>query len=197
MSTMMKKTLATLGTTSMMEAVKIPDGEDKNEWIAVNTVDFFNEINMLYGSISQLELCTETKCPEMKAGNHTYLWADGVKVKKPVSVCAPEYVDLLMQWVESQLNDESIFPVEYGAQFPKDFGNIVKVIFKRYFRVYAHIYHHHYSAITEAGADAHLNTCFKHLYFFIREFDLVGDNELAPLADLIGKMTKKEAESKE
>lgn len=79
--------------------MKCPPNEDKNEWIAVNTVDFYNEINMLYGSIA--EFCTKEGCPAMTAGQHTYLWADGVKIKKPVSVSAPEYVDLLMQWVSS------------------------------------------------------------------------------------------------
>ena len=44
----------------------LPEGEDLNEWIAVNTVDFFNQINMLYGTIT--EFCTEQSCPVMSAG---------------------------------------------------------------------------------------------------------------------------------
>ncbi|EOD38426.1 hypothetical protein EMIHUDRAFT_224486 [Emiliania huxleyi CCMP1516] len=40
---------ATLGTGNLHEAVTLPAGEDPNEWLAVNTVDFFNEINLLYG----------------------------------------------------------------------------------------------------------------------------------------------------
>jgi MOB kinase activator 1 len=47
-----KKTLATLGTGSMKEAVQLPPGENLNEWLAVNTVDFFNELSMLYGTVS-------------------------------------------------------------------------------------------------------------------------------------------------
>ena len=35
-------------------------------WVAVNTVDFFNQINMLYGTIT--EFCTEESCPVMSAG---------------------------------------------------------------------------------------------------------------------------------
>ena len=35
-----------------------------------------------------------------------YLWMDGVAMKKPTAVSAPRYVDLLLTWVESQLNDE-------------------------------------------------------------------------------------------
>ena len=46
---------------------------------------------------------------------YEYHWADGVKVKKPIKVSAPEYVDLLMSWVETQLNDEHIFPLQLGS----------------------------------------------------------------------------------
>ncbi|RYG52050.1 hypothetical protein EON66_10150 [archaeon] len=45
---------------------------------------------------------------------YEYLWADGVTVTKPVKVTAPEYVDLLMSWIEAQLNNEAIFPTSVG-----------------------------------------------------------------------------------
>jgi MOB kinase activator 1 len=35
------------------------------------------------------------------------------------------------------------------------------------------------------GLEYHLNTCFKHFIYFIDEFKLVDDKELAPLAELI------------
>ena len=141
----------------------LPKGEDVNEWLAVNTVDFFNEISLLYGTIT--EFCLPTTCPVMCAGPHyQYLWADTTgKYKQPVKVSAPEYVDLLMSWVEAQLNDETLFPLQLGTPFPKNFQSVVKNIFKRLFRVYAHIYHSHFQKIVGLGAEAHLNTCFKHV----------------------------------
>lgn len=33
---------------------------------------------------------------------YEYLWADGVKVKKPVRLTAPEYINTLCDWIESQ-----------------------------------------------------------------------------------------------
>ena len=57
----------TLGTGNLHEAVTLPEGEDENEWLAVNTVDFFNEINLLFGVIA--EFCTEQNCPVMCAGS--------------------------------------------------------------------------------------------------------------------------------
>jgi MOB kinase activator 1 len=76
-------------------------------------LDFYNTTNLLYGSIT--EYCTPTECPQMSAGSqYEYLWADGVIVKKPVRVSAPEYVDLLMNWIEGFINDEKVFPSTPG-----------------------------------------------------------------------------------
>jgi len=182
---------ATLGSGNMRSAVVLPKGEDLNEWLAVNTVDFFNEISLLYGTIT--EFCTPATCPVMTAGpQYEYLWADQVKVKKPIKVSAPEYVDLLMSWVETQLNDEHIFPLQLGTPFPKNFMQLVKVIFKRLFRVYAHIYHSHFQKVVGLGAEAHLNTCFKHFIYFVHEFSLIDPKELQPLKDLIDSLMGKE-----
>lgn len=41
---------------NLKEAVKLPQGEHMNDWIAVHVVDFFNRINLIYGTVS--EYCT-------------------------------------------------------------------------------------------------------------------------------------------
>eukprot|EP00898_Chlorokybus_atmophyticus_P008772 jgi/Chlat1/8897/Chrsp92S08209 len=175
---------ATLGSGNLRDAVRLPPGEDLNEWLAVNTVDFFNQINLLYGTIT--EFCTPQDCPRMTAGaNFEYRWADGVKIKKPIEVSAPEYVEYLMSWIESQLDDEHVFPQRLGAAFPKSFLETVRTIFKRLFRVYAHIYHNHFQKICSLGEEAHLNTCFKHFIYFTQQFNLIDRRELAPLQELI------------
>lgn len=43
-----------------------------------------------------------------------YLWADGEKYKKPTALPAPQYVSLLMDWIEAQINNETVFPVSTG-----------------------------------------------------------------------------------
>jgi len=89
-------------------------------------VDFFNEISLLYGTIT--EFCTPQSCPVMSASaQYEYLWCDNQKIKKPIKCSAPEYVDYLMSWVESQLNDEHVFPLQLGTSFPKNFQATVKV----------------------------------------------------------------------
>ncbi len=143
-------------------------------------VDFFNEISLLYGTVT--EFCTRELCPVMTAGNaYEYLWMDDIKYKKPTKVSAPEYVDLLMGWVEDQLKHEHVCPLLPESPFPKDFKGRVSKIFKRLFRVYAHVYLSHFSRIVELGAEAHLNTCFKHFIYFINEYKLIDKEELAPL----------------
>ena len=79
-----------------------------------------------------------------------------------------------------------------GVPFPKNFLSIAKTILKRLFRVYAHIYHQHFLHIVGLGEEAHLNTSFKHFMFFVQEFSLVDKRELAPLQELIEKLTNKD-----
>ena len=218
---------ATLGQGKVREAVCLPPGEDLNEWLAVNTVDFYNAISVLYSTLD--ECCTASSCPIMSAGpkvlnlpctltvcwlcswgasrkmymQYEYLWADGVKVKKPLRLTAPEYINALCDWIESQastlssmaiialvpahclggvlpscmllmplpsrllqMDDASIFPQHYGEPFPPTFQVVICAIFKRLFRVYAHIYHSHFKHVCALDAEAHLNTCFKHFMYF-------------------------------
>lgn len=186
---MMKHAAATLGSGNLKLAVQLPEGEDLNEWIAVNTVDFFNQINMLYGTIT--EQCTTESCPVMSAGpKYEYHWADGTTVKKPIKCSAPKYIDYLMTWVQEQLDDETIFPSKIGVPFPRNFITIAKTILKRLFRVYAHIYHAHFDDVITLQEEAHLNTSFKHFIYFVHEFNLIEKRELSPMQELIDRMMK-------
>ncbi|KAG8218711.1 Mob1/phocein [Butyriboletus roseoflavus] len=80
-------------------------------------VDFFNHLNMLYGTVT--EFCTTRECPIMSAGpRYEYLWEDGAKYKKPTKLPAPEYVDALMNWAQNILDDENVFPNKIGTEVP-------------------------------------------------------------------------------
>jgi len=170
--------------------VVVPEGEDVNEWMAANTVDFFNSTNLIYGSIIEYCKPDNKTCEVMSAGpKYEYLWADE-NIKKPIKVSAVEYVDYLMNWIQKLLDDEEIFPSRVDVPFPKNFKDIIKQIFKRLFRVYAHIYYSHFDKIVTLGEEAHLNTNFKHFYYFICEFNLVEKAEMTPLDELIENLTK-------
>ncbi|KAG9317526.1 Mob1/phocein [Chiua virens] len=191
---------ATLGSGNLRLAVQLPEGEDVNEWLAVHAVDFFNHLNMLYGTVTEFctpqEVCQRLvliqpvvdsmrQCPIMSAGpRYEYLWEDGIKYKKPTKLPAPEYVDALMNWTQNILDDENVFPNKIGVPFPRNFRDTVRTIVRRLFRVYAHIYSNHFDQICALGIEAHLNTSYRHFFLFINEFDLVEKKELAPLDEL-------------
>ncbi|KAL5116069.1 Mitotic exit network component [Pleosporales sp. CAS-2024a] len=182
---------ATLGSGSLRKAVKLPEGEDKDEWLAVNVVDFYNQINLLYGSIT--EFCSPQSCPEMKATDEfEYLWQDSETYKKPTKMPAPQYIEHLMAWVQSNVDNESMFPSRIGVPFPKTFPSLIRNMFKRLYRVYAHIYCHHYPVIIELGLEPHLNTSFKHYVLFIDEHGLANGSKdfWGPLGDLVESMLR-------
>jgi len=179
----MKATLG--GGAELKQAVKLPPGEDVNEWIAVNTVHFYNAANMIYGTCA--EFCTDKECPTMSAGRNEYLWKDEVNYKKPTRVTAPTYIDLLLNWVSDQISDPNLFPVDEEAKFPRNFMVQVKQIYKRLFRLYAHIYWQHFPKMKAIGATAHLNTCFKHFIYFVLEFNLISKQGMAPMEKFISK----------
>lgn len=78
-----------------------------------------------------------------------------------------------------------------GVPFPKSFPALVRQIFKRMYRVYAHIYCHHYPVIRELGLEPHLNTSFKQYVLFIDEHSLAsGRDYWGPLGDLVDSMLK-------
>ena len=38
--------------------------------------------------------------------------------------------------------------------------------------------------------EAHVNTCYKHFYYFVTEFELINHKELEPLAEMTSKVCK-------
>uniref|UniRef100_A0A3Q2LPQ3 MOB kinase activator 3A n=1 Tax=Equus caballus TaxID=9796 RepID=A0A3Q2LPQ3_HORSE len=164
-------------------AVQLPPGEELHDWVAVHVVDFFNRVNLIYGTIS--DGCTERSCPIMSGGpKYEYRWQDEHRFRKPTALSAPQYMDLLMDWIEVQINNEDVFPTNVGTPFPKNFLQVVKKILSRLFRVFVHVYIHHFDRIAQLGSEAHVNTCYKHFYYFVREFGLIDTKELEPLEKL-------------
>jgi len=178
---------ASLGNGLMIkESVRLPPGENLNEWIAMNTVELYNTMNLCYGIVS--EFCTESSCAQMTAGSKvTYFWADTKKKEKPISLPAPDYIERLVVWISEQLDDPSVFPTS-SEDFGKEFLPTAKKILSRMFRVYAHIYHSHWEKVKSLGAEAHINTCFKHFFYFTKEFQLVDDKDMEPMKSSIDKL---------
>ena len=99
---------------------------------------------------------------------------------------ANEYVNTLFQYISDLFKRPPFLDCKNGV-FPEEFVPTVKNIFKRLFRVYSHVYHHHLNVrvvsvahlqeFIRTGAEAHLNTSFKHFVLFEREYGLVSRKE--------------------
>lgn len=101
-----------------------------------------------------------------------------MRYKKPTKLPAPEYVDALMNWAQGLLDNEDVFPNKIGSSsssflpshvgltpsypltltcagipFPKNFKDTIRTLFRRLFRVYAHIYSNHFDHICALGIE--------------------------------------------
>eukprot|EP01083_Nonionella_stella_P083940 232186_1 len=178
----MKKTLK---GGNIRDCVRLPEDTSLDEWLSENTIEMSNTASLIWECV--FEFCNEKSCPKMSAGNKAEYYWSASKNKKPESLCAHSYIENLFDWIDGQISNSDIFPTEDDQKFPRDFKKQCGTILRRIFRLYAHVYHSHFTQIQELGFEAHLNTCFKHLTYFIVEFDLVPSRELLPLRQLLKK----------
>ncbi|GAB5363211.1 hypothetical protein AAMO2058_000864200 [Amorphochlora amoebiformis] len=166
--------------------VKLPPGENEDEWLATATVEVFNQVLTMYGSL--YGCCTSKTCPKMTADKgFRYAWRDNNKYKKPKEVSAPDYIILLFDWVEEKIQNPKLFPTNPDTPFPEEIRKEIKNIFKRLFRVYAHIYYKHFKEVEEVLTIEALNSCFKYFVLFCIEFNLIRKEEMNPMKDLLKK----------
>jgi MOB kinase activator 1 len=94
--------------------VQTPPGEDYLEWLATNTVDFFNGVSLLVGIV------TDEGQARLEPGygfppGFEYLWVDA-GTRKPIKCSGPEYIEHVLSWVDSIINDESVFPTSLDSR---------------------------------------------------------------------------------
>ncbi len=78
----------------LRSVVRLPDEEEFHDWVAVHVVDFFNRINIIYGTVC--EFCTEKTCPIMSGGpKFEYYWADETH-RKPQALPAPAVCTVIL-----------------------------------------------------------------------------------------------------
>ena len=161
-------------------APQILDGVDVKEWIAVKMVDLFGELSVLCNAIS--EICTSSTCPVMRAGRYyEYAWADpsSLEYTVPTIVTAPKYMELLMSWVDMNLNKLNESRMNTGS-----FNINIKVFCRRLFRVYAHIFCEHFD--TTKPIHAHLRYSLFHFIIFMNEYGLmVSETEAEPVRGIL------------
>ncbi|KAJ9059704.1 Maintenance of ploidy protein mob2 [Entomophthora muscae] len=165
--------------------VALPRFVDLDEWLASNIFDFFFYLNTFYGSLS--DFCQPQTCPVLSAdAGIEYPWVDSQK--KSHRIPASQHIDLIMTFLEQTIYNESIFPTKDGVPFPPDFKSVIQNMARQIFRVYAHLFHSHYHTILHLRSEGHFHSQFAHFTAFVRNFQLLGQKDLTPLAELIAEM---------
>jgi MOB kinase activator 1 len=170
---------------NVIEVVARPDGIPEEEWMATCAVDFMNDLNLVVALAKD-----HCSCEQMKIGKTEFAWQDekSSKYKEPTKISAVQYMEELLYWTNSQLQDESFCPTTPGAPFPADFKVGIEKMFRRFFRVYGHIYHTHYREIEQLGAVEYLNHVFKKFALFCKVNKTLPEKEIEPLKDLVKMM---------
>ncbi|CAG8602657.1 13203_t:CDS:2 [Ambispora gerdemannii] len=194
-----------LESDSFETAVKLPAGVSLNDWLALHCFEFYNQVSILWGTFAP---CTHEDCPKMRAGSaFEYTWEGSSQQ----STSAPDYVDRMMTWIKDQLEDTSTFPRTIGksdfvvflrqhaffnnlswffgeqqteSEYPEQFQKIVKIIFLRLFRAYAHLYLEHVSIVIEEDGFPYLIYSLKHFFNFVIEFKLIQKADMKPLGSV-------------
>ncbi|KAI8909079.1 Mob1/phocein [Gorgonomyces haynaldii] len=177
-----------LGTDTIRPKVQMPQDQFMSlpEWWALNTVDFLNQLYLLVGVIS--DICTEASCPVMCAGTQQIAWTEDA-YSRPTTVSAPLYMENLLAWIESQLENPVLFPPD-GSFAPK-FRQVIQIIYTRIFHFYAHIYFHHVQDLRRMGEESHMNTCFSHFIVFCDEYDLLDPKDTKILSPLMRQVLER------
>ncbi|KAL7718123.1 Mob1/phocein family protein [Entamoeba marina] len=171
---------------TIKDAVKCPNAKELNEWLAVNCFDFFNNILLIYSAVS--DLCSPTACPIMSGGpSMEYLWSEN---KKSVQLPAREYCEKLFEWVQHCFDNTKIFPDVFGSKPPKHFMSTITKIFKRLFRVYAHMFYSHQDHLKELKLNDQAYLGFRHYYVYCREFNMLSKDDVSPLEQMIDPIDK-------
>lgn len=159
-----------------------PNGVEEIEWIAAETIGFFNSLTLLSGvALSTLKKeFTEpgTGFPD----GFTFLWVDEAK-KKSISLSSPKYISTCLKWMDSQFTNPRIFPTDANIPFPSEFIELyICKIFTMMFRIFAIIHSNAYITIKERDLTGVFNSTLKHFVFFgIRHSLLVETGEFLAL----------------
>jgi MOB kinase activator 1 len=102
--------LATLGSGNLGVAVVRPHGVESNEWLAMNTIDFCNEVTMLCSLVSDAWADLSHQPGEGFPNGVEYRWSGGVTTSTPIRCTPCEYVEYVLDWIEVQLEDPKLFP---------------------------------------------------------------------------------------
>lgn len=170
----------TLVKGSFKTIVQLPKYVDYNEWLALNVFEMFTNLNQFFGLIKDF---IPPEAPMAVAGV-VYTYKD-VQSNKQYSLPAGQFIEMTLNNINNKINDQLIFPTKNGNAFPPNFLNIIKNIVSNMFKIFAYIYYNQFDKIIHLSLEPHWNSFFAHFISFVKEFNLMDDQELMPMSALI------------
>ncbi|KAI8057909.1 Mob1/phocein [Syncephalis plumigaleata] len=138
-------------------------------------------------------ICASTRTTRHRKGVSS---SSSSSSSRAILIPAPDYIDNVMQWGLRIIDDPQLLSGKPDKLFARMLPTIIRTLFKRLFRIFAHIYHAHLNAIQTLEQEAHLNTSFTHFILFAQEFNLIDERELHPMAEVIALLTRRSMPSK-
>jgi MOB kinase activator 1 len=158
--------------------IECPADQTVSDWIIVNAVAFLRRVELIFSMCSLF--CTMNTCPMFNAGPHYgYYWEDE-DTSKPVQLSAPAYFIALKRWMLRRMSNPSMFPMD-GDLSPEAL-ELLKTVYRRLFRVLAHLYMCHFSDDRKHGVETAMNTVLEHYRMFVERYELMEMQELEMLA---------------
>lgn len=165
---------------------------DVKDWWAENTVDFLNEVQLMFGTLTTgnkgwLEVRRKA-VKDVAVGyprDVQYMWkldADTPPKVLPVH----DYIHHVLMWCNAQVENEEIFPTDEDNPFPRNFLNYLQKMFKRMFRIF-HIIYSNPCLHQNKDQEKPLELCFKHFLYFGWKWSLLDTKE----TDSMKTVTKK------
>ncbi|KAM3726856.1 MOB kinase activator-like [Dirofilaria immitis] len=158
---------------------KLPQGMDKNEWLATHTLSLFENVNALCGTIS--EVCTPVSCPIMSyPGVPKAHWVDERRKHHPYS--AMQYIDCVLSFCEKSAKDERLYPTKYGSAFSNNFENHCRRLIRLLWHSCGHLYTNHWEQLATLNLRSQYGLVVAHMYSIAKMYDLLESKELSALS---------------
>ena len=152
---------------SKAEAEKQGRKEALNEWVAMNTVDFYNEVQLLYS------LAATFHEDNFKGANQGFPPGYNYRFPGKEVLNGSEYVRSVMSWISDQLESNDVFPESDEDPFPANFLDVhMRKIYTRMCRIFAIMFTKCLKSYTDIKAVKALNFCWKHFYYFVSRYVL-------------------------
>lgn len=181
-----------LNPDNLLKAVEIPEGIFKEEWLKFNIVEFFNDISLIWGTISK-DLPVQEVGEGFPDGiEYRYKIGSSTKSKnrqpKVIKCSALEYVSFVMDFINNKIDSFPSDECQKISETNQFFMDDIHEIAKKLFRIYAIIVTKHHIELEYLDLNQVVNTSFKHFLYFIWMFQLVPEREFMPIQSLVNEI---------